>query len=115
MQKIITEKIGEKVIVLVQGSVDATDARLSRRISSPQENGRKLYVWIDCSSMQGIKTHGLCHFINQLLLMKSYGVQIILLNANTKQRQVFSALQLEHLFTFVPDFEKAYQLVQASS
>lgn len=114
MQKIIKEKIGDKVIILLQGDVDFTDSRLSRRLHSPQQEPRDFYIWIDCTTINCIKTHGICHFINQLLLIKALHVHMILLNMHRQQRQLLRLLQLEPLFTIVPDFEEAYQLVQAS-
>ncbi|MFC6999031.1 hypothetical protein [Rufibacter roseus] len=60
------------------------------------------------------KIHGICHFINQLLLLKEANVRITLLNMPLPQRQILRIMGLEPLFTFVPDFEEAYQLVQAS-
>jgi anti-anti-sigma regulatory factor len=113
MQKIITEKIGEKTIILLQEDVDAADHRLIRRLQSPRQS-QNYHLWIDCSSLKCIKTHGFCHFINQLLLLKSERVSITLLHLSKQQQHLLNVLQVASFFTVVPDLEEAYQLVQAS-
>ncbi|MFC6999032.1 hypothetical protein [Rufibacter roseus] len=56
MQKIITEKIGRKVIIVLQGDVDASDARLSRRLHPVRQVIQEVHVWIDCAEVKCIKS-----------------------------------------------------------
>ena len=114
MQKIITEKIGEKVVILLQEDLDASDLRLTRLWQSPQQPSQEFSVWIDCSSLECIKDLGFCHFVNQLLLLKNAQANITLLNLTAQQQQLLQRLQVAHLFTVVPDVEVAYQMLQAS-
>ncbi|ALI99974.1 STAS domain-containing protein [Rufibacter tibetensis] len=114
MQKIITEKIGGKVIILLQDDLDASDQRLTRRWQSPRQANQEYFVWIDCSSLNCVKSLGFSHFVSQLLLLKQAQANITLLNLSNHQQELLRLLRVEHLFTVVPDFEKAYQLVQAS-
>ncbi|GGK86694.1 hypothetical protein ACD591_18245 [Rufibacter glacialis] len=114
MQKIITEKIGDKVIILLQEDLDASDHRLTRRLQSPRQTNQEFLVWVDCAHLECVRAYGVCHFINQLLLLKRTQNNIILLNLDDHQRQLLRLLQVEPLFRVVPDFEQAYQLVQAS-
>ncbi|MBC3541033.1 hypothetical protein ACFSC6_17095 [Rufibacter sediminis] len=79
MQKISTEQIGEKIIILLQGDLDAADQRLNRLFVNPSPADQELGLWIDCSSLECIKTFGVCHFISQLLVLKSMGANIRLL------------------------------------
>lgn len=102
------------MIIVLQGDVDASDMRLSRRLTSPQSRSLEFNIWIDCSAVECIKTHGLCHFVNQLLLLKGANVSVMLLGLAEHQQRLLQLLHLDPLFTIVPDFEEAYQLVQAS-
>ncbi|WP_066835761.1 hypothetical protein [Rufibacter ruber] len=113
MQKIITEKIGDKLIVLLQGDVNAADVRLSRRLQPPRTAPLECHLWIDCASIQCVKTHGFCHFINQLLLLKSPQVKITLLNMSPLHQKLLQAMHLTSFFSVLPDFEEAYHMVQA--
>jgi anti-anti-sigma factor len=112
MQKIITEKIGDKVIIVLQGDVDASDARLSRRLTSRQGKHLQYAIWIDCSAIECIKTLGFCHFLNQLLLLKKLNASVTLLDVAERPRSMLHLLHLDSVFTLVPTFEEAYQLVQ---
>ncbi|WP_210486067.1 hypothetical protein [Rufibacter aurantiacus] len=113
MQRIITEKIGEKVIIVLQQDLDASDQRLLRRLQGTRQGGQ-VNIWVDCASLKCIKSLGFCHFVNQLLLLKVYEVNITLLNLSRQQRQILQLLRVEPFFSVVPDFEEAYHLVQAS-
>ncbi|RNI21837.1 STAS domain-containing protein [Rufibacter latericius] len=114
MQKIITEKIGEKVVILLQEDLDASDLRLTRWLQNAGSASQEFHLWIDCSSLECIKSKGVCHFINQLLLLKNQHVHITLLNLGTHYRQMLELLGVNSFFKEVPDFEEAYHLVQAS-
>ncbi|WP_181304025.1 STAS domain-containing protein [Rufibacter sp. XAAS-G3-1] len=114
MQKIITEKIGGKVILLLQEDLDTADQRLTRCLPSLCQAAPELSVWIDCSSLECIKAYGFCHFVNQLLVLKSYGISVTLLHLSRQQQQLLRLLQVDALVAVVPDVAEAYQLAQAS-
>lgn len=114
MQKIITEKIGQKTIVLLQENLDATDVRLTRQLQHHRQPYQEVHIWVDCSALACLKSLGFCYFINQLLLLKAQDAHIMLLNLSKHDQHLLSLLKLDGLFTLVPNFEEAYQLVQAT-
>ncbi|MFB9864588.1 hypothetical protein [Rufibacter immobilis] len=114
MQRIITEKIGDKQIILLQGNVDAADHRLFRRFQSPRNLHQEYRLWIDCTDLECIKDYGFCHFVNQLLLLRNSKASITLMHLSTQQRQLLRLLKLDSVFTVVDELKDAYQLVMAS-
>ncbi|KAA3436886.1 hypothetical protein [Rufibacter hautae] len=106
MQKIITEERGDNLVILLQNDLDASDQQLAHQLQRTRHGGH-LSILVDCASLECIKTLGFCHFVNQLLLLKVYEVDIALLNLSQKQQHILRLLQVEPFFHVIPDLGEA--------
>ncbi|AMM51791.1 hypothetical protein TH61_12220 [Rufibacter sp. DG15C] len=109
MQKIITENIGDKVIVLLQGDVDTCDKRLSRRLLSVRQKHKEGHVWVDCDTVECIRQLGMCHFINQLLVLRNQQLHVVLVNPNQLMQHALKACRLDAYFSYRANLEQAYE------
>ncbi|QHL89223.1 hypothetical protein GU926_18015 [Nibribacter ruber] len=108
MQRIISQTVNDKKIILLQGDVDTCDQRLSRRLQSVQRQGKECHVWIDCGSVECIRQLGVCHFINQLLVLRNTNPHIVLVQPDPVLQQALAVCKVDGLFTCIPSLEQAY-------
>ncbi|KAA9338599.1 hypothetical protein F0P96_07170 [Hymenobacter busanensis] len=72
---------------------------LARTLAQDPDIQRKpLYVLIDCDDVRCLRTHGVCHFVSQLLLMRRAGVQIMLHNVGNTLARALRLLHLDVVF-----------------
>ena len=108
MQKVITETIGGKRIILLQGDVDTSDQRLSRRLQSIRQQEKECHVWVDCGSIACIRLLGMCHFINQLLMLRDQKTHVLLVQPEEHLKKALALCRVDSFFTFTPSLEQAY-------
>jgi anti-anti-sigma regulatory factor len=55
-------------------------------------------VRVDCQSLWCLRTHGVSHFVSQLLTIRQSGVEVRLYNVGPVLRRMLALLRLEDIF-----------------
>ncbi|WP_400193535.1 hypothetical protein [Hymenobacter sp. B81] len=85
---------------LVPINLDVLDAGLLAQTlaQDPDIRRKAVHVLVDCQQLRSVRDYGVCHFLNQLLLIRQAGVRIVLHNVSPLLRRLLRVLRLESLF-----------------